>query len=434
MNFKEKFLRKLTKDSHKSFDKAKISPEFLTIFRIIFGIATALVLMQGIYIYSIIMLLLYQFILLLDYIDGPLARYQNKFSLKWVYIDRIFHYLVTALLLIGLSISTKDNILILISFISASSFIIVGLIDTKNSDIRLNKDLKSREIKKYENIMDLFIIESPFSLFFFLILFNLIRITIILYSLFYILGFIYKIIKMSNSRKTKDNIKRELSEQYYGKESKEYDKIRERDPRRAYVVKRQIEITKNFLDEDYDNILDVACGTGRFFYLYKGKIYGIDMSSDQLKEAKKKDKKAILKVCDAVKITYPSNKFDRVITSQFIMHTPEYKEIIKEMTRVTKKGGKIIIDFPNKYRISTLMTKIRIKLGILRYYNFFSLEDIKEIAKENNLEIEDIQSTVVISPIIFPRIFLSLSISLNKYLNKTFPNLTYVYYAKFRKK
>jgi len=434
MNFKEKLFRYLVKDWYKFFDKAKISPEFLTIFRIIFGIITAFVLMYGIYIYSIIVLLFYQFVLLLDYVDGPLAKYQKKFSIRWVHIDRIFHYIITAFLLVGLSISTNNGFLISISLISVSSFLIVGLIDTKNSDLRLNKKLKPRKIEKYDNLMGIFIIEAPFSLFFFLVLFNLIKITIILYSIFYLFGFIYKIIKMLKSKKTKDIVKKELLEQYYGKESKKYDEIRERDSRRAYVVKRQVEITKKFLNEDYNNILDVACGTGRFFYLYKGKIYGIDVSTDQLKEARKKNKKAILKICDAEKINYPSNKFDIVITSQFIMHTPEYKKIIKEIVRVTKKGGKIIIDFPNKYRVSKLITKIRIKIGKLRYYNFFSFKDIEKIAKENNLEIENVEPTVVISPILFPKCLLDSSILINKFLNKTFPNLTYVYYVKFRKK
>lgn len=234
--------------------------------------------------------------------------------------------------------------------------------------------------------------------------------------------------------KTKKQIKQELAKEYYGKEAEKYEEKRLEDPRHAHIVKKQEEITSSFLkNENYKNILDVACGTGRFFKLYKGKIYGIDFSEDMLKQARKK-KHFLLKKADASKIPFKNNMFDITITSQFIKHTPEYEKVIKEMTRVTKKGGKIIIDFPNKFSITNPVTKLRIQTGKLRHYNFFSIKDINAIARKNNLEIEAIEPTVVISPLFFPKSFLSFSIRLNNLLTKLFPRLTYVYYVKFRKK
>ena len=233
--------------------------------------------------------------------------------------------------------------------------------------------------------------------------------------------------------KTKEKSKEELAKEYYGEEARKYEEKRVEDIRSAYVVKRQEEITKKFLNQKYDAILDVACGTGRFFKLYSGKVYGIDISEDMLKQARKK-KPFFLKKADAEKIPFKDEMFDIVNTSQFIKHTPNYEKVIKEMTRVAKKGGKLIIDFPNKFSITNPLTKLRIKKGILRNYNFFSFKDIKRIARENNLIIEEVEPTVVISPMFFPRYLLSFSISLNKFLTKLFPKLTYVYYVKFKKK
>ena len=235
-------------------------------------------------------------------------------------------------------------------------------------------------------------------------------------------------------RKTKEQIKKELASEYYGKEAEKYNEKRVEDIRHAAVVRKQAEITKNFLNFKYKNILDVACGTGRFFYLYKGKKYGVDISTDMLKVNKKTNKNAILKRADASKLPFKNNFFDVTNTSQFIKHTPEYKKVINEMTRVTKPGGIIIIDFPNRFSTTYITTKIRVLVGRLRHYNFFSLYDIKKIAKENNLEILDIQPTVVISPLYFPKSSLGFAIKLNKFLTNIFPELTYVFYVKFRKK
>ncbi|MDO8623479.1 MAG: methyltransferase domain-containing protein [archaeon] len=434
MDFKERFFRNLTKNWSNLFFKTGIPAEFLTVFRFLFGILTAFFLLKGNYFYSIAFLLIYQFVFLLDYVDGELARKQRRFSIKWLYIDRIFHYITTILFLTSLAILTKNMTWILWAFFSSLAFSLTGIIDTRNSDKRLGKDVKERKIDKYENITGLLLIESPFSLFFFLVLFKLNIIAIILYSSFYSFGFAYKLLKLFKMKKTKEEIKKELSEQYFGEESQKYDEVRSEDPRRAYIVKKQSEITKSFLEnENCKNILDVACGTGRFFYIYPGKIHGIDMSSDQLKEAHKKDKTAVLKVCDAENICYPSEKFDVAITSQFIMHIPEYEKVVSEMARVTKKGGSIIIDFPNKYSLTYPMTKSKIMLGKLRHYNLFSLKKIREMAKKNNLEIERIEPTVVITPMLFPKSLLKMSSSINKTLTKFFPNRTYVYYVKFRK-
>ena len=193
MNFKEKFLRNLVKNWPAFFNKKKIKSEYLTIFRITFGILTALVLAQGQLIFSIFFLFLYQIVLLLDYVDGELARLQKRFSIRWLHIDRIFHYIVTSLLFVGLAYSSHNNYYISISLISVLAFLIVGLVDTKNTDARLGK-IKQKK-SKLKDLASFLIIESPFSLFFFLIIFNFVKTTIIIYSLFYFFGFLYKVIK-----------------------------------------------------------------------------------------------------------------------------------------------------------------------------------------------------------------------------------------------
>jgi len=236
--------------------------------------------------------------------------------------------------------------------------------------------------------------------------------------------------------KNKELIKQQLAKRYWGEESKHYDYLRSKDSQRKYILERKTEIMKKFLGKSKGgNILDIACGTGRFFYLYgKRKIYGIDISRDQLKQAKKKDKKAILKICNAEKLCFPPEKFNVVITSQFIEHIPQYAQVLKEMVRVCKKGGTLIIDFPNKYSLTYLPTKIRLFSGKLPYLNLFSKKEIQAIAKKFNLKIIEWDYTVVITPNIFPDFLTPFVKRLNFFLLRIIPQVGYLHYVKFRKK
>ena len=173
------------------FTKIKMPAEFLTLFRVVFGFIVAFFISQGNYNYSIILLLIYQFVLMFDYIDGKLARIQKRFSLKWLHFDRLFHRVLNALFLISVAISIQNPFLIILTSTSSLLFLVTGRI----SNPLTNEEEKKRGIKnnnRLERILGLFIIEAPFSLFFFLMLFNLKIFTSWVYSLFYLFGFFYK--------------------------------------------------------------------------------------------------------------------------------------------------------------------------------------------------------------------------------------------------
>lgn len=240
------------------------------------------------------------------------------------------------------------------------------------------------------------------------------------------------------AHKSKEEVKKKLAEHYHGKEADIYDKERLQDIRTRDIFDRDMEIIKKFLSNSKKGkLLDVACGTGRAFPFYIGReIYGVDISKDMLEQAEKlkiKTKIKELKVCDAEKLPYKNETFSVSIASRFICHTPNYRNVIKEMTRVTKKGGSIIIEFPNKYSISYLPTKLRLLTGKLRNYNLFSSKDIKKIAQENNLKIAEKEAKVFITPKAFPKRFHEKVRRLNKGLVKLFPGLSYPHYVRFVK-
>jgi ubiquinone/menaquinone biosynthesis C-methylase UbiE len=236
---------------------------------------------------------------------------------------------------------------------------------------------------------------------------------------------------MENTKKVRDK----LSKKYFKNIAEKYDQARVNDIREKVLLLKEFDILKNFFKKiKGDKVLDVACGTGIDFHCYGNRqIYGLDISKDMLKICKERNPKAILRVANSEKIPFKENTFDVVITSRFICHTPYYNKVIKEMVRVTKSRGSLIIDFPNKWSFSAITTIIRLKTGKLAHYNLFSIKDIKNIAKENNLKIEEIKTKVFFPPKIFPKFLYKPVKKINDLLSSLLPYFSTPMYVKFSK-
>ena len=65
---------------------------------------------------------------------------------------------------------------------------------------------------------------------------------------------------------------------------------------------------------------------------------------------------------DLFQLPFPDNHFDLVFENGVIEHFKNYPEALLEMKRVVKKGGKIIVVFPNIYNDLNLATAVLIIL------------------------------------------------------------------------
>ncbi len=98
-------------------------------------------------------------------------------------------------------------------------------------------------------------------------------------------------------------------------------------------------------------ILDVATGQGEFIALLKAQlpsyqsIIGIDDSENIIEYDKTnyEDDKIEFQLMDAYKMSFPDDSFDIVTISNSLHHFAQPLQILAEMKRVTKPGGKIII-------------------------------------------------------------------------------------------
>ncbi|QJB68616.1 class I SAM-dependent methyltransferase [Parasphingorhabdus halotolerans] len=92
--------------------------------------------------------------------------------------------------------------------------------------------------------------------------------------------------------------------------------------------------------------LDIGCGEGRFArklqeFGFKG--VGIDPVDQFIKEAQKRDPDGDYRIGIGEKLTFEDASFDLTISYLSLIDIEDFRAAIKEMTRVTKPGGSILV-------------------------------------------------------------------------------------------
>ena len=173
--------------------------------------------------------------------------------------------------------------------------------------------------------------------------------------------------------------------------------------------------------KDNEKVLDLGCGNGRLFELFsvqgrsvsggkKVDYVGIDNSSNLISEAKKKYGN-YFQVADILNIPFSDNYFDSIWLIAVFHHIPSKElrlEVLKEMARVLKKRGLVVVTCWNfyqlryiklllKYFLRKIFTKNKLDFkdilvswgreGIDRYYHVFSRRELKKLFKKAGFKI-----------------------------------------------
>ena len=113
--------------------------------------------------------------------------------------------------------------------------------------------------------------------------------------------------------------------------------------------KHAAEVINSSLDQG--RVLEVGVGTGLALADYGRhlEIVGIDLSPDMLDKARERvaserlDHVTGLHEMDAGDLKFPDNSFD-IVTAMFVMTVvPEPEKVMRELARVTKPGGEVLI-------------------------------------------------------------------------------------------
>lgn len=114
---------------------------------------------------------------------------------------------------------------------------------------------------------------------------------------------------------------------------------------------KRIKAIKHSLEGySFKKVLDAGCGDGEIGKLLKEQfgidVYGIDISRRGVALANEKGVRA--KIADmSVKIPFADNMFDLVISSATIEHVISPDRFLKEMRRILRPGGILLVSTPN---------------------------------------------------------------------------------------
>ena len=108
------------------------------------------------------------------------------------------------------------------------------------------------------------------------------------------------------------------------------------------IMKKEAEYVYNEL-RNCEKILDVGCGIGSFEQnLPNLNIIGLDISEETLEEARKRSDKTFVQG-NAEKLKFEDSTFDAVFTVTTLEFLDDYQKAVKEIARVTKPNGKILV-------------------------------------------------------------------------------------------
>ncbi len=132
-------------------------------------------------------------------------------------------------------------------------------------------------------------------------------------------------------------------------------------------------------------VLEVGCGTGYTTYeilktVDKKNVFAVDISKEQIKIAASKFKNINIIRGDAEALPFKSSIFDATISAGSIEYWPNPMQGVKEMVRVTKKGGTVVIlgpRLPDNPVLKYLATKLM---------NFFTTTDYVKLLKNAGLK------------------------------------------------
>ncbi|MBI5159892.1 MAG: methyltransferase domain-containing protein [Micrococcales bacterium] len=115
----------------------------------------------------------------------------------------------------------------------------------------------------------------------------------------------------------------------------------------------------------HHRVLEVGVGAGNVLAeVPVGLRLGLDLSPSILRDARQRlGTRATLVQGDAAGLPFPDGAFDRVMASEVLEHLPNPGAAVREIARVTRTGGVVVLSVPNESlidRTKDLLSRVRL--------------------------------------------------------------------------
>jgi len=154
-----------------------------------------------------------------------------------------------------------------------------------------------------------------------------------------------------------------------------------------FAQKRNVPLFSNLIPYPMlagKHVLEIGCGLGSIAQVFAnhGALYtGVDLTERSIQLCSLRFRLSQLKghfvQTNAEKLPFPDNSFDYVWSWGVIHHTPGTKEVIREIKRVLKPGGRLAVMMYNRYSLRNF-TRVVLMRGILQLkFLSHSLEELE---------------------------------------------------------
>ncbi len=142
-------------------------------------------------------------------------------------------------------------------------------------------------------------------------------------------------------------------------------------------------------------VLELGCGGGILTSSLEDrrwKLIAQDILQGPLSAALPHLELASLVRCDAVRLPFPGNSFDAVLSSDFLEHVPDLRAVVAEAARVLRPGGLFLYETVSRTWLSFLVGKVLLEwafryvpVGTHRFRDFIRPEELHSLMNEHGI-------------------------------------------------
>jgi len=185
-------------------------------------------------------------------------------------------------------------------------------------------------------------------------------------------------------------------QEYFNSKAENYDKVHFTDNSIRFIFERKRFEMVNRQLKSKGKILDAACGTGHYIANLNKDFnhYGADISDEMVNICKGKGMENIVK-SSFESLPFDDNFFESVICVNAFQYSKNPKKALKELLRVTKDKGILVITLWNSRSIRnfirSILASLFIKNNIEDRHVFYSEEKFLSLISEYNINISNIE-------------------------------------------